>query len=257
MPYISAIPPQNTTLTQAGTIAVEYDSDDLDTGVTCDAVTSITLNGDSITADGSGATVNGSTLTITSAGTYSIGGTLNDGQIRVDTKDEKTVRLVLNGAKISCSTSAPIYVVNAEKTVITLADGTENAVSDGDTYVFEDVESDEPNAAIFSKDDLKITGGTVTVNAGTDGIQAETSAVTISGGTITIDSSDDAVHSNGGMTMTGGNITLASGDDGMHADSTLEVEGGEITMTKCYEGLESAVITINDGTSTSSHATTG
>ena len=45
----------------------------------------IILNGNSITVSGTGATVDGSKVTITSAGTYSISGTLNDGQIIVDT----------------------------------------------------------------------------------------------------------------------------------------------------------------------------
>jgi hypothetical protein len=40
---------------------------------------------------------------------------------------------------------------------------------------------------------------------------------------------------------------LTSGDDGIHADSTVEISGGEIDLTKSYEGIESAVITINDG----------
>ena len=42
-------------------------------------------------------------------------------------------------------------------------------------------------------------------------------------------------------------MILASGDDGMHSDATLEINGGEISITKSYEGIESAVITINDG----------
>jgi hypothetical protein len=356
-------------------ISVEYDSDDLDSSVSSSDMSYITLEGDSITFEGSGATVNGNIVTITSAGMYSISGTLNDGQIIVDTEDEETVDLVLNGADITYSTSAPIFVSNAEKTVITLADGTENYVTDGASYIFEDEESDEPNAAIFSKDDLtvngngsltvnatynngiaskddlKITGGNITVNAvndgikgrdsiavkdgmitvnagsdgmqanndedaekgyisieggtmnitaGLDGIQAETSLfisggnitissgggsingssggggnnwgnwgggnnpddnssvesakglkagvdVTITGGTMNIDSSDDSVHSNGSLTINGGDILLASGDDGMHADSALEINGGDINITQSYEGIESAVLTFNDG----------
>jgi hypothetical protein len=147
-------------------ITVEYDSDDLDSSTSRSDVRYIELEGNSITVDGSGATVNGSVITIASAGMYSISGTLDDGQIIVNTEDKETVVLVLNGADIGCSTSAPIYVVNAEKTVITLADGTENYVTDGDSYILEDAESDEPNAAIFSKDDLTINGnGSLTVNA--------------------------------------------------------------------------------------------
>ncbi len=49
------------------------------------------------------------------------------------------------------------------------------------------------------------------------------------------------------MTINGGTFVLASGDDGMHADETLEVNGGDIRIANSYEGLESAVITINDG----------
>lgn len=361
----------------SSTISVAYDSDDLDSSWNSSGMSYITLKGNSITLDGSGAIVNGSKITITSAGTYSISGTLNDGQIIINTGGKETVKLVLNGADIACSTNAPIYVLNAEKTVITLADGTENYVKDGASYIFDDLVSDEPNAAIFSrddltingngsltvktnynngiqsKDDLKITGGSITVNAandgiksrdsiavkggnitvnaggdgmqsnndedsergyisieggtlnitaGADGIQAETSlmisggniivstgggsvnsssnigspgntwgnwgmpgssdsssssgsakglkagvGITITGGTINIDSSDDSIHTNDSITISGGHIVLASGDDGIHSDSTIEISGGDISITKCYEGIESAVIAINDG----------
>ena len=89
-----------------------------------------------------------------------------DGQIIVDTQDQENVRLILDGVDIACSTSAPICVVNAEKTFLTLADGAENVVADGETYVFPDAASDEPNAAIFSHDDLTINGnGSLTVSS--------------------------------------------------------------------------------------------
>ena len=41
---------------------------------------------------------------------------------------------------------------------ITLASGTENYLSDGTSYVYEDETSDEPDATIFSKSNLIITG---------------------------------------------------------------------------------------------------
>ena len=359
--------------TTAVPISVDYESDDLDTGAANADMTIIKLNGSSITFEGSGAVVNGNVITITAGGTYSIGGTLYDGQIVVDSEDEETVVLVFNGVDITYATSAPVFVLNAEKTVITLADGTSNQVTDGSAYVFEDAETDEPNAAIFSKDDLtingsgsltvsanynngiaskddlKITGGTITVTAvndgikgkdsiaikdgnitvvagsdglqayndtdakngyisiegGTlnitaqlDGIQAQTSLqvsggnitvssgggssytssgndwgnwgkpnntntaedttdsakglkadvdITITGGMLNIDSSDDAVHSNNSITIDGGILNLASGDDGMHSDTSLVINNGEVNITQSYEGIESAMLTINDG----------
>jgi hypothetical protein len=315
----------------------------------------IHFNGNSITVDGEGATVDGSQVTITSAGTYSVSGSLAGGQIVVNTEDEGIVRLVLNGVDIRNSTSAPIYVQRAEEVLIVLADNTENHVSDGESYLFEDAEEDEPNAAIFSSGDLTIYGngslivdanyqdgiaskdgliiksGTITVRAvddgirgkdylivkdgnitvdaqgdglksdneedatkgfvsieegiiqitsGGDAIHAQTDvlitageitlssgggsgsrfdvdasakgikalvSINIEGGAFTIDAADDAIHSNGGLTINGGTFVIASGDDAMHADSTLEVNDGDIRITDSYEGLESAVITINDG----------
>jgi hypothetical protein len=122
------------------------------------AEVSIGLNGDSITAGGDGVNVNGQIVTITSAGTYNLSGSLSDGQIIVDTADEEVVRLILNGVEIACSTSAPIYIKNAEKVVIILAEGTENNLTDGAAYVYSDPAVDEPNAALYSASDLSLYG---------------------------------------------------------------------------------------------------
>ncbi len=241
-------------------ISVEYDGDDLDSSVSHSDTSYIKLEGDSITFEGSGATVSGNIVTITSAGTYSISGTLNDGQVIVDTEDEEKVVLVLNGADITSSNSAPIYVSNAEKTVITLADKTENYVTDGDSYLFEEGE-DEPNAAVFSKDDLtingkgsltvnanynngiaskddlKITGGSITVNAVNDGIKGRDS-IAVKDGTITINAGGDGMQSNndedaekGYVALEGGTLDITASLDGIQAETSLLVNGGDITIT--------------------------
>lgn len=315
----------------------------------------IALNGDSIAVDGEGAAVDGSKATIASAGTYRLTGSLADGQIIVDTEDKETVILVLSGIDISSSTSAPIYVASAKKTVIVLAAGTTNHLSDGESYTLADAAEDEPNAAIFSKGDLTISGdgsltvdanykdgiaskdgliiaggtiavtaeddgirgkdyviikgGNITVNAGGDGLKSDNEedatkgyimiedgvvdvtaggdaitaqtdvlvsdgeiilasgggsdghidesasakgikgvvSVVIDGGIFTIDSADDAIHSNGSVAIQGGSFTLTTGDDGVHADATVEVNGGDVRIADSYEGIESAMITINDG----------
>ena len=79
------------------------------------------------------------------------------------------------------------------------------------------------------------------------GLKSATATV-ITGGTFTIDSADDAVHTNGTMDIDGGSFTIATGDDAMHADTSLTIRDGTIDITACYEGIESAAITVSGGT---------
>jgi hypothetical protein len=247
--------------TASSAISVDYDSEDLDSSSTGSDMSYIILDGDSITLDGTGATVQGNVITITSAGLYSVSGTLNDGQIRVDTDDSAMVKLVLNAADITCLTSAPIYIVNADKTVITLADGTENYITDGNSYILEDAASDDPNAAIFSKDDLtingggsltvqanynngiaskddlKIAGGSITVNAVNDGIKGR-DCIGIKDGTITVSAGGDGMQSNndedpekGFVFIEGGTFNIVAGEDGIQAETEILIIDGNFTMT--------------------------
>ncbi|MEQ8175428.1 MAG: carbohydrate-binding domain-containing protein [Syntrophomonadaceae bacterium] len=355
----------------ASPISVDFDSQDLDSSWNSQA-SQITLNGDAICLNGQGAVVNGSTVTINAAGLYVVTGSLNEGQIVIDTDDKEIVHLVLNGAQVSSSASSPLYIKNADKTVITLAEGSSNSLNFNCSSDPGDTSSDEPDAALFSQDDLTINGGgsltvmapnsvglsskddlklvngsinvtsgldgiqgkdsiavrdgKITVKAGkdglqsnndqdqnkgfiyieggtllvaalADGIQAETSVlikggninissgggsanginqcnqampgmnqvsvktgdtesakgikaaadITIENGRIVLNTADDAVHSNGSISINGGTVSISSGDDGIHSDASLVVNAGDITIDKSYEGLESAAITINEG----------
>ncbi len=250
----------NTAGDTSGVIHVVYDSDDEDYSWNSDETSYIVLAGDSIEFYGSGAVVDDNQIAITSAGTYSISGTLDDGQIIVNTKDEETVKLVLNGVDITCSTSAPIYVKNAEKTVITLADGTENFITDGDSYIvedsfIEDSESIEPNAAIFSKDDLTINGsGSLTVNANyNNGIQSKDD-LKITGGNITVNAVNDGIKGRDSIAVKDANITVNAGADGMQSnnDSNEEkgyvvIESGTINITAGKDGIQAETSLIISG----------
>ena len=160
----------------------------------------ITLNGDSISTDAAGVTVVGSTATITQAGAYLLSGMLNDGQIVVDTQDVAIVQLILNGVDLASSSSAPIYIRDAEKAVILLAEGSSNTVSDASTYIYASAEEDEPNAAIFSTADLSIGGsGSLTVTGNfNDGIASKDGLV-IASGTIAVTALDDGILSQAGQ----------------------------------------------------------
>jgi len=241
-------------------IAADYEPDDLTVSGDIANATVVSLDGSTIRVEGSGVGVNGTTATVTAAGVYNVQGVLNDGQIVVDTQDAETVTLILNGATITNTTGAPIYVVNAEKVVITLADGTQNAVTDGATYVSLD-ESGEPNAAIFShddltvngggmltvtanynngiasKDDLKIVSGTITVNAVNDGIKGKDS-VSIKDGVIAINAGADGIQTTnvdeaeqGYILIEGGTLNIVSGLDAIQSATSLQINGGNFTIT--------------------------
>jgi hypothetical protein len=219
------------TASAAAAQSVSYDAEDEDATWSTSGASQVTLAGDSISYAGTGATVDGSTITITSAGVYVITGTLNDGQIVVDSAGDGTVRLVLNGVGIVCSDSAAIYVKNAGRTIITLADGSENSVSDGSSYALEDPESDEPDAVVFSNDDLTINGsGSLTVDANhNDGI-ASKDDLKITGGTITVDAVNDALQGKDCVGVQAGTITITSGGDGLKATNDQDATKGHVAI---------------------------
>ena len=131
-----------------------------------DTATKIELTGDGATFTGGGVAVNGSVVTISAAGEYYVSGTLDNGQIVINTGDEvMKVTLTLNNASVTCLDAPAIMVEKADKLKLVLADGSENTVTSG-------VEGTAPaadasGAAIFSKDDLDIEGsGKLTVTAG-------------------------------------------------------------------------------------------
>jgi len=214
--------------------------------------TSIALNGDSIAVDGDGAEVAGNIVTITAAGTYSLSGTLADGQVVVDTEDGGLVTLVLNGVDISSSTSAPVFVDNAETVTITLAQGTRNTLTDGATYV---TDEEEPNAALFSNADLTIDGsGSLTVTANYNDAISSDDSLTVSGTpTLTISAADDGMRGKDALTISGGTFTIAAQGDALKSDNTeasvITIDGGTFTLVAGDDGIQSDLdLTVNAGT---------
>ncbi|MFN2203389.1 MAG: carbohydrate-binding domain-containing protein [Caldilineaceae bacterium] len=191
----------------------------------------IVLDNNAIHVEGQGASVDGSTVTITQAGTYAVSGTLDDGQILVDAGDDDVVRLVLNGARISNSSSAPISAIHAGKVVVVLPEGTENYLSDAATYVYEDPEEDEPNAALFSKADLVIEGvGLLKVDANySDGIASKDGLI-ITSGRLQVDAVDDGIRGKDFIKIENGVITVNAGGDGLKSDEDEDAAKGYIAI---------------------------
>ncbi|MDY0354714.1 MAG: carbohydrate-binding domain-containing protein [Sedimentisphaerales bacterium] len=204
-------------------------------------VTEIALSETTVAVEGVGADADGDTVTITRGGTYSVRGILADGQIVVDSTDKKTVRLILNGADIRCSWSAPILVENARKTVIILSEDTENYVADGRTSLVDSSEADEPSAVIFSKDDLTVCGSGLLTVCGevNDGISSKNGLI-LAGGVIDIQAVDDGIRGKDYLVIRGGDISIIAGGDGLKSDN--EKDG-----TKGYVSVETGILTITSG----------
>ena len=226
---------------------------DKEVGYDSDSAVNITLEGSTASSDGSGVNIDGGTITISAEGTYIFSGSLSTGQIVVDTNEEK-VQIVLDNVSITSPSSAAIYVKNAGKVFITLADGSENTLATDGEYIA--IDENNIDGVIFSKtdmamngtgslsitsaygngivckDDLKITSGTYYIEAAGHGIDVNDS-VRIADGTFVISASTDGIHAankeedkEGYIYISKGSFEITAGSDGMDATYVIQIEGG-------------------------------
>lgn len=255
---------------------LECSKRDMDVFFDESSATKITLSGDSASVSGSGAAAEGSTVTISTAGTYIVSGNLADGSITVTTSEDDKVQIVLNGVKIASSSGPAIDIQSADKCFITLAEGTQNSLSDGSAFTSEDANaciyatcdltingsgsldvSGNYCHGVFSKDDLAVYGGTIRVSAVEDGLNGKDS-VKIGAGDISIDSGADGVKSNkstnpekGFVYVSGGSLSIDAEDDGIQAKTYLCIAGGSIEIDAADDALHSDLEGALNGGSTS------
>jgi len=194
-----------------------------------ESATEILLQGQSVVENSDQVLFSGGQLTITGAGIFRMSGELDDAQVIVDTEDDEPVILILNGVDLYCSTSAPLYIANAACTVIELADQSENSITDNSTYIFDNQDDDEPNAALFSKDDLTITGNGSLIVYGNyqDGIVSKDGLV-IKSGEISVTAVDDGIRGKDYLVVKDGNLRVNAGGDGIVSTNDEESERGYV-----------------------------
>ena len=190
----------------------------------------IALQGNSISASGTGVTVTGTIARITAPGTFRLSGSLTDGQIIVNSTTQGTVKLILDNVDLRSSTSAPIYIMAADKTVIILADNSRNSIADAKTYALP-ANTNEPNAAIFAKSDLTIYGnGTLTVDGNyQDGITSKDGLI-IASGTLTVKSADDGIRGKDYIVVKNGTFTINAQGDGLKSDNAEDATRGYVSI---------------------------
>lgn len=243
-------------------LSLDYDAADLNTDYS--AAARIILADNSISSEAQKAVINQNSVTITGGGDYIISGSLSDGRITVNSADKTAVHLIFDGVSLSCSSSAPISVEQAQKTVITLKEGTENVISDNRSAAPEQTDEDGtaddtvPTAAVYSRDDLTFNGnGRLTVTGGyKNGIQSK-DGLKLAGGNINVTAQNDAIKGKDFVAIKGGAYTLnAKSGDGIQSSNTdsaqvgfILIENGDIEITAGSDGITAAAaLNISGGT---------
>lgn len=226
---------------------------DLETSYGSDSI-AIQLNGSSAECTSDKVKIDGSTITITDEGTYVISGTLEDGMLIVDADDKDKPHLVLNNVNITSAQSAPLYIKEADKVFVTLADGSSNTLTNGGTFT--SIDDNNIDGVVFSKQDLTFNGnGELTVVAPIEhGIVCKDDLV-FTGGTYTITSASHGMDVNDSVRINSGIFTINAGKDGIHVDNSdnaekgfFYVNGGTFHITAEGDGVDAGYyIQIEDG----------
>lgn len=201
-------------------------------------VVNVTLNGDTATADSNAVQIKGSAIKITEEATYIFTGVFN-GMILVDCDKDAQPQLVFGGATVHSETSAALYIVDAGKVTLTLADGTENYLSNGGAFAA--IDSEDIDAALYSRRDLVINGSgklTVLSPAG-KGISCKDNLI-LTGGTLDIQSAFHGLDANDSLRITGVSATVAAGMDGIHCENNTDTDFGYVYISSGTFDIDAA-----------------
>lgn len=261
-----------------------FSSRDLDASYDEASAVKIVLADGGVSISGGGAKAEGSTVTLSEEGTYLISGSLTNGQIVVDAEETDKLQIVLKGVSIHCQTDAALLIRQADKVFLTLAQGSENTLTDGAQRAAaagdssaEGGEASKVDGVIYSKadltingdgalsvtgaykhgivskDDLVIAGGTIAVTAEGQGLAGK-DCVKIKDGVFTLNTKGDAVQSDneeketkGFIYVCGGTFRIVSTEgDGFQAETVLKIDGGTYDITTGGGSAQAAARSGND-----------
>ncbi|MBQ1821404.1 MAG: carbohydrate-binding domain-containing protein [Clostridia bacterium] len=209
----------------------------------------------SVTSDDGEISPDGSVYTITAAGDYTVTGALSDGQIVVNAGGEDEVKLILDNASISCSTGAPILVLNAGKATVKAEKDSYNTVADLRAGSADSLSGSEENydAAIWAACDLNLSGsGTLIVTTGFDNGVKSKDDLKIKNLTLKVTACGNALKGNDSVEIQSGELILIStASDGVKTENsdvsskgnhrgTVTISGGQVDVYAACDAISAA-----------------
>ena len=185
----------------------------------------VSLNGDSVSCDSDSVKIDRTRITLSEEATYIFSGKLDNGQIIVNAGEQDKLQMVLDGAEITSESSAALYVLEADKVVVTLAADSENVLANGGS--FEAIDENNIDGAVFSKQDLTFNGtGSLTVTSPADhGIVCKDDLVFVSGSYV-IESASHGIDANDSVRIAEASMKVTAGKDGIRAENDEDTEKG-------------------------------
>ncbi len=176
-----------------------------------------------VPGDGDGYTYDGVTLSIFSAGDYHLTGTLNEGQVCVNVTNEEKVKLRLNGVGITKTGAPCIQIDNADRVIVTVVDGSSNYLESYTTNA-------ECDAALFSKDDLRIKGsGYLYVFCDNEHGIVCNNDLEIEECELVVDAEKIGINSHKSILVASGYITSNGDNCGIKSRDIIQIDGGFVT----------------------------
>lgn len=180
------------------------------------------------TTDGAHVTINSTSSRIN----YVITGTSSNGSLKI--YSESKFKLTLNGVSLTNPTGAPINNQCGKSLYLVLADGTTNTLADGTAYT--DVVGEDQKGTLFSEGQILLSGkGTLNVNANVRHAFVSDDYLRIRpGAKLNITSAaGHGIKVNDGIYIDGGVLNITTSGNGYKAikcDSFVAFNGGRTTL---------------------------
>ena len=193
-------------------------------------------DGSATISDTTRGSVSDKKVTITSKGIYKVSGSSEDISIVVDDSAKSgNVYIILDNVTMNTTSAPCIKVENADKVIIQAVGSNTLSFNSSDS-------SAKADGAVYAKDDVTINGsGTIQINSNLHGIVCKND-IRITGSSAVINAGSVGIKSEGTVRVGGGTVNITSGHDGVQVenddnDAGFYFENAEMVVISGYDGI--------------------